>query len=153
MVRLSAYAEEERRHLLSLPCPVYQFTPFVTGTVLRRARIAVISTAGLHRRSDPPFGVGDTGYRLIPADSDADELVMSHISTNFDRTGFQMDRNMVLPLGRLRELAAEGYIGSVADYHYSLMGATDPTLMERSARNIGALLKRDRVNAVLLVPV
>ena len=51
---------------------------------------------------------------------------MSHISTNFDRTGFQQDINVVFPVDRLRELAARGTIGSVADFHYSFMGATAP---------------------------
>lgn len=30
---------------------------------------------------------------------------MSHISANFDRTGFQQDWNIVFPLDRLRDLA------------------------------------------------
>jgi hypothetical protein len=41
-------------------------------------------------------------------------LPMSHVSTNFDRTGFQMDINMVLPLDGLRERARFGIIGSIA---------------------------------------
>lgn len=100
-----------------------------------------------------PFGIGDTSYRLIPVGIEPDDLVMSHISTNFDRTGFQMDMNMVLPLDRLKELEDEGIIGSVADYHYSFMGATDPVQMEQQARDVAALLKKDRVTGVLLVPV
>lgn len=153
MVRLEQYDEKEREHLLNLPCPAYEQTPFTIAPDLASARIAIVSTAGLHRRSDQPFGVGDTSYRLIPAGIEADDLVMSHISTNFDRTGFQMDMNMVLPLDRLKELAKEGFIGSVADYHYSFMGATDPLQMEETARDVAALLKKDRVNGVLLIPV
>jgi D-proline reductase (dithiol) PrdB len=78
---------------------------------------------------------------------------MSHISTNFDRTGFQQDWNVVFPLDRLRELADHGIIGSVADFHYSYMGVTDPQQMEPTARDLAGLLKKDRVNAVLLLPV
>jgi D-proline reductase (dithiol) PrdB len=78
---------------------------------------------------------------------------MSHVSTNFDRTGFQMDVNMVIPLERLRELADLGVIESVAEFHYCFMGATTPTAMEAEARKVAALLKEDRVNCVLLVPV
>jgi D-proline reductase (dithiol) PrdB len=78
---------------------------------------------------------------------------MSHISTNFDRTGFQQDWNVVFPLDRLRELAEEKVIGSVADYHYSFMGATDPIRMEATARNLAKIMKNDGVDAVLLVPV
>ena len=153
MVRLEIYQEEERRHLLDLPCPTFDHTPFVSGVVPGRARVAVISTAGLHRRSDRPFQLGEAGYRVIPRNTDPAELVMSHVSTNFDRTGFQMDLNMVLPLDRLQELADRGVIDSVAEFHYSFMGATDPTPMEAEARKLAGVLKQDRVTCALLVPV
>ena len=78
---------------------------------------------------------------------------MTHISTNFDRTGFQRDWNVVFPLDRLKELSVDGIIGSVVDYHYSFMGATDPSAMEPAARDLAGLLKGDRVDAALLVPV
>jgi D-proline reductase (dithiol) PrdB len=41
----------------------------------------------------------------------------------------------------------------IAEYHYSFMGATDPAEMEPAARNLAVLLKGDRVEATLLVPV
>jgi len=44
-------------------------------------------------------------------------------------------------------------VGSVASIHYSFMGATHPAKMERMARQLAGLLKRDQVDAVLLVPV
>lgn len=157
MVRLAQFEEKERQHLLSLPCPTFESTPFVTtfadGGQLAAARLALVSTAGLHRREDKAFGVGETGYRLIPQDVQANDLVMSHISTNFDRTGFQLDINVVFPLDRLRELVDEGYIGSLANYHYSFMGATPPEQMEAEARSLAAVLHKDKVDAVLLVPV
>ncbi len=153
MVRLEIYQEDERRHLLDLPCPTYDYTPFVTTVTPTQARVAVSSTAGLHRRSDRPFGLGEAGYRVIPKEVDPADLVMSHVSTNFDRTGFQLDINMVLPLNRLEELADHGVIDSVAEFHYSFMGATDPTAMETEARTLAGLLKGDRVNCALLVPV
>ncbi len=153
MVRLSQYEEEERAHLLNLPCPEFESTPYISGTIVSKAKVAIISTAGLHRRNDRPFVPGETGYRLIPKDVAANDLVMSHISTNFDRTGFQMDVNMILPLDRLNELVEEGSVGSVAHYHYSFMGATDPTQMEEEARVLAGIMKKDEVDAVLLIPV
>jgi D-proline reductase (dithiol) PrdB len=153
MVRLSQFEEEERGHLLNLPCPVFDSTPFVTGVAPARARVALISTAGLHMAADRPFGVGESGYRLIHKDAAAGDLVMSHISTNFDRTGFQLDLNTIFPLQRLHEMVDEGVIGSVADYHYSFMGATDPTQMEQEASALALTLKKDGVNVALLVPV
>lgn len=153
MVRLAQYDEHERAHLLKLPCPTFDQTPFVTGVTPETARIAIVSTAGLHRRSDRPFALGEAGYRVLPVDVDASDLLMSHVSTNFDRTGFQLDINMVLPLDRLKELAGQGVIGSVADYHYSFMGATDPMPMEQEARSLAGILKQEQVDSILLVPV
>jgi len=113
----------------------------------------MISTAGLHRRGDRPFTLGSDDYRLIPGDAKANDLVMSHISTNFDRTGFQMDLNVIFPIDRLREMAGRGEIGSVAEFHYSFMGATEPEKMEPAIRKLTSLLKKDDINTVLLVPV
>ena len=92
-------------------------------------------------------------YRIIPSQCTASDLVMSHVSVNFDRTGFQQDWNVVFPLDRLRELAVDGTIGSLADFHYSFMGAADPKDLEPSARRLAPLLKQDRVDGVLLAPV
>ncbi|MBI9086284.1 MAG: hypothetical protein JEZ11_21975 [Desulfobacterales bacterium] len=75
------------------------------------------------------------------------------MSTNFDRTGFQQDINVVFPLDRLSELVDEGVIGSLATFHYAFMGATDPGKMEETARSLARIMKNDGVNAVLLVPV
>jgi len=120
---------------------------------LNRRRLALISTAGLQRRSDRPFDLGASDYRVIPSGTPAVELIMSHISTNFDRTGFQQDLNVVFPIDRLNELVEEGVIGSLATCHYSFMGATDPAQLERPARELARIMKDDGVDAVLLVPV
>ena len=160
MARLEQLPEAMRTRLEGLECPVFDSQPWVDGPPLAQRRVAIVSTAGLHGRDDRPFLIPPTkyggvlgDYRIIPGDAQASDLVMSHVSTNFDRTGFQQDWNVMFPLDRLRELAAQGTIGSVADYHYSFMGATDPRDMEPSARNLAQLLKQDQVNAVLLVPV
>jgi D-proline reductase (dithiol) PrdB len=158
MARLKDLPDWEREHLLELrdEAPRFDATPWADGPPLRERRVALISTAGLHRRGDRPFngGAGATEYRVIPADTTAGELVMSHISVNFDRSGFRQDLNVVLPLDRLKELAADGTIGSVADFHYSFMGAPWPsTKFEPKARELAELLRRDRVDAAVLIPV
>lgn len=153
MARLDQLPQTMRSHLTDLPCPSFPTTPWKTGPDLAKRRVALISTAGLHRRDDRPFESMSGEYRLIPGTISADNLVMTHLSTNFDRTGFQQDWNVVFPLDRLRELAQEEMIGSVADYHYSFMGAADPAVMESTARKLAGSLKGDQVDAVLLVPV
>ena len=153
MARLELMTEGQREHLLKLPCPTYESNPWVAGPPLNQRRVALISTAGVHKRNDRPFEMGATDYRIIPADTSSDDLIMSHISANFDRTGFQQDWNVVFPIDRLRELVANGTIASMAQYHYSFMGATDPREMESTARSLAGIMKNDGVNAVLLVPV
>lgn len=153
MARLDQIPEPMRSHIATLECPDFKTQPWMGGPPLSQRRVAMISTAGLHHRDDRPFTIMSGDYRIIPGDIATNDLVMSHISTNFDRTGFQQDWNVVFPLDRLRELADQGFIGSVADFHYSFMGATDPKLMEQTARDLAGLLKKDRVDAVLLVPV
>jgi D-proline reductase (dithiol) PrdB len=154
MVRLDQMPEQESKHLKELPCPTFETYPWVEGRPLSERRVAIVSTAGLHRRKDRPFTTepGDY-YRVIPGDIKASELLMSHVSTNFDHTGFQQDWNVLFPIDRLREFAEEGIIGSVADFHYSFMGALDPMKMEHDARSLASILKEDHVDALLLVPV
>ena len=160
MARLDQIHPAMRAALLAMACPTFDTRPWVAGPVLPERRVALVSTAGLHRRDDQPFAVtagnaramaGD--YRVIPDDIAANDLVMSHVSTNFDRTGFQQDWNVVFPLDRLHKLAQEGIIGSVAAFHYSFMGATEPSHMETAAHALAQLLRQDHVNAVCLVPV
>jgi D-proline reductase (dithiol) PrdB len=153
MVRLTDLTESEAQHLLDLPCPENADSPWTDVPSLAEARVAIITSAGLSLRSDDTFRPGASDYRVIPASIDSGEIIMSHVSTNFDRTGFQQDINVVFPIDRLRELAADGVVGSVADFHYSFMGATEPEKMEAKARELAGLLKEDRVNAVLLTPV
>ena len=154
MARLESMPEPMRSHIAKTKLPVFETQPWITGPVLNRRRVAIVSTAGLHRRDGRPFSFepGDH-YRIIPGDISANDLIMSHVSTNFDRSGFQQDWNIVFPLDRLRELVDEGVVGSLADFHYSFMGAMDPPDVEASARKIAEMLKKDDINAVLLIPV
>ena len=153
MVRLIDLPPAQAKRYGEIECPRFESTPFVTGPALSRRRVAVVTTAGLIRRGETPFRGGDAGYRAIPSATPADQLLLSHISVNLDRTGFQEDWNVVMPLDRLNELALAGRIGSVAATHYSFMGATDPMLMRPHAEEVAGRLKQDAVDAVLLSPI
>lgn len=154
MVRLNDLPPADAAHLLAKNTLRFDTEPFVTGPPLAERRVAIISTAGLHPADQDNFDLRDTGYRVIPGSYDAGGLVMSHSSVNFDRTGFQQDVNIVYPIDRLRELEAAGEIGSVADFHYSFMGAGwEPHEIEAACNDLAGLLEEDQVNAALLVPV
>lgn len=63
---------------------------------------------------------------------------------------------MVLPIDRLRELAAEGVVGGIGPSFYGFMGHIDgrhvKTLIEVTAPALAARLRADRVDAVFLTP-
>src|SRR5713101_3932592 len=160
MARLEQVHPAMRAALLAMACPTFDTQPWVAGPAWPQRRVALISTAGLHRRDDRPFAVtsgnaramaGD--YRAITNAIEANDLVMSHGSTNCERTGCLQDWNVVFLLDRLHGLAQEGVIGSVAAFHYAFVGATEPSHMEAAAHTLARLLTQDHVNAVCLVPV
>lgn len=154
MVRLADLPEVERAHLLAKGCPPFDSEPFVGGPPLAQRRVALVTSAGLHRVGDDAFSMVDLSYRVIPGTIRAEELTMTHSSVHFDRAGFREDVNLVFPIARLRELEAEGVVGSIADYHYSLMGAGWlPHQIEPTMRELARLLREDEVDAVCLVPV
>ncbi len=153
MTRLTDLPPAQAKRLAEAECPNFETRPWVTGPALSRRRVAIVSSAGLCLRGENPFRGRDADYRAIPSGTRPEQLLTSHISVNFDRTGLQEDWNVAFPLERLNELAAEGRIGSVAATHYSFMGASDPLQMEPHARQLASRLKSDRVDAVILAPV
>ena len=156
MARLSELGEWERE-LMSIKLKDLHplgGAPWVAGPALNQRRVALVTSAGIHRNDDQPFTDKTAAeYRIIPGSVTANELVMSHLSSNFDRSGFQQDINVVFPIDRLQELAAEGIVGSVAEYHYAFNGSTPTLQLEPRARQLAGLLKKDGVDAVLLTPV
>jgi D-proline reductase (dithiol) PrdB len=155
MVRLTDLLDDEREHLLSKSQP--PLGPFFwtkRNKPLSEMRVALITTAGLHFRGEQAFDFTDASFRPIPSEADADNLIMSHSSANFDRSGFAEDVNLVFPIDRLKELQRNGRIGSLADVHYSFMGAgLSPEAYEQSASQVATMLQRDQVDAVFLTPV
>jgi D-proline reductase (dithiol) PrdB len=154
MVDVKNLPEEERKHLTGKKLEPFQTAPFIHGPPLHERRVAIVTTAGLHRVGDMQFLMVDLSYRVLPGDIRGEELAMTHSSVHFDRTGFRDDVNVVFPIDRLRELAKIGVIGSVAGIHYSLMGAGwPPEMIENTAHQLAKLLLEDGVNAVVLSPV
>ncbi|MEZ5225190.1 MAG: glycine/sarcosine/betaine reductase selenoprotein B family protein [Acidimicrobiales bacterium] len=88
--------------------------------------------------------------------SDARDLVLGHWSPNFDRTGVAIDLNVVYPIDRLDELAAQGIIGAVAPRHASFAGNQPDdvsTIRLDSGPRAAGELAADGVDVVVLTPV
>jgi D-proline reductase (dithiol) PrdB len=153
LARLVDIPEPERTVIADLDCPVYADTSPVTPVAKALRHVAIVSTAGFILRGERPMLSNETGYRAIAASVDDSDILCSHVSTNFDRTGFQQDLNVMLPRDRLRELEEDGSIGKAADTHYAFMGATSPEKLEDKARELGRSMLALGVNTVVLAPV
>jgi D-proline reductase (dithiol) PrdB len=142
MARLEDIPQPTRDAVVAVPCPAFDTQPFVAGPPLAQRRVAIVFSAALIRRGDKPFPFGSAECRFLPASMPAADILMSHVSINFDRAGFQRDLNVVYPIDRLRELAAEGVIGGVAETHFTVMGSTDPVGMTATAERRAGLVPR-----------
>ena len=124
MPRLDRLAELGRKNLLRLPVPVNDTAPFSPlSRQLPACRLAIVTTAGLHRRDDRPFAPGEQTFRVVPAGAPAADIVQSHTSLGFDRVATMRDLNISYPVDRLRELIARGELAGTGPSHYSFMGA------------------------------
>lgn len=141
--------------LISLPQLRKLTTGDVPWTPLRKpledCTVALISTGGVHLRSDPPFNLnGDPTFRVIPKDAVSSDIAISHQA--YDRTDALKDINLVFPIERLRELEAEKVIGRLAEDHYGfgLMGSAERLMP--AIKEVARRISESGVDLVLLVP-
>lgn len=155
MPRLDRLPQLNRNNLLMLPVQVNDTAPFTRpARPLSGCRVAIVTTAGLHRRDDRPFGPGEQGYRVIPADTPAADIVQSHTSLGFDRLPIMRDLNISFPVDRLSELVGRGELGGVAPSHYSFMGALRDVrrVQEETGPEVGRRLKEEGADVALVTP-
>jgi D-proline reductase (dithiol) PrdB len=100
------------------------FTPF--DGELSKATVAIVTAGGVHLKEQEPFNIadelGDLGFRVIPPDADASQLMVTH--HHYDHSDADRDINVVFPLDVLRDLQAEGFIRDLARKHVGYMGYT-----------------------------
>ncbi len=139
----------------TLPVPEFVEPAFSEPPALREARVAIVTSAALTRSGGvSKWGFEDFHFETLP--DDARDLELGHLSPNFDRSGFAADLNVVYPVDRLRDLADQGLIGSVADHHYAFAGNQPEGLSALRLDTGPACAKKmveDGVDVVLLTPV
>src|SRR4030065_1107265 len=96
---------------------------------LSQTTIALVTSAGISLRTDPPFDMerekreaiwGDRSYRGVPRGTSEKEIDVNHLHIN--TTYIKQDMNVMLPLARMAEFEKEGVIGRLAPTSYSFFG-------------------------------
>jgi len=155
MPRLDRLPQISRNNLLTFPAQVNDGAPFVRlAKPLSACRLAIVTTAGLHRRGDRLFAPGDQTYRVIPSETPTVDIIQSHTSIGFDRVPTMRDVNICFPVDRLRELAARGVLGGLGPSSYSFMGAQREVarIEGETGPEVGRRLRDEGVDAALITP-
>lgn len=118
---------------------------------LNQMKIALVSTAGVYLKSQEPYNLeSDESFRLFPGDFTSADLAFAH--EHYDHSDADQDPNVMYPIDRLRELAAEGIIGGVANKHIGMMGYSMKLkqVYEETVPAIAKEINRSNADAVLL---
>jgi D-proline reductase (dithiol) PrdB len=124
---------------------------------LAQTTVALVTSAALTQPGQPPMDgpniEGDYTIRLLDIDMPTAELRIWH--THFDLAAALEDINVVYPIDRLKELAADGTIGGVASPAVSFMGYFSNVFRIRDevAPAVVDAVLRSGADAALLVPV
>jgi D-proline reductase (dithiol) PrdB len=99
------------------------------GKPLAEARLTLISSCGVHARSDRPLDVchlfGVFRFRRVPSQLRHEDLIIHQLK--YPHADADVDINVIFPIERLQELAAEGVLGCLTDNFFSLIGySMDP---------------------------
>ena len=124
---------------------------------LSEARLALISSCGVHARSDRPLDVchpfGDFRFRRVPSRLRHQDLIIHQLKYPHDDA--DVDINVIFPIERLQELTSEGVLGGLTENFFSFIGYNmDPGRFERTVtRDIAeAVVVEEGADAALLVP-
>ena len=136
------------------------WAPF--GKRLAQSRVALLSSAGIHLRSQPAFDLereraepewGDPSWRAIPAGTPPDQLAVAH--HHISDTDILLDPEIALPMRGLAALVEAGIVGSATPTHISVMGFQAAGLdgwRDETAPEITALLRSEGADGVILAP-
>lgn len=120
---------------------------------LKDSKVAFITTAGVHLKSDQPFNTkGDHTFRMVPGDVDFNDLTITH--DHYDKEEAMKDINCVFPLEILRNLSKNGFIKEVGPHHFGFMGYIPEVdlLINESAPRIADILENDDIDIALFSP-
>lgn len=123
---------------------------------LAQCRVALLTSGGVSHREAKPFNPqARNDLRLDAINSDTPPAALVVNDDYYNHRDADRDINCIFPIDRLRELAAEGLIGAVANHHYSgFMGRiyTRDVVINEAAPALARRLRAEEVDAAALVP-
>ncbi len=128
---------------------------------LSQTTIALVTSAGISLKSDPPFDMerekkepiwGDRSFRTIPRETTEKDIEVNHLHIN--TTYVKQDINVMLPLARMVEFEREKVIARLAPTAYSFYGFQwqNTDFLKEAIEPISKRMKVEGVEAVLLTP-
>jgi D-proline reductase (dithiol) PrdB len=123
---------------------------------LSESRLTFVSTAGVQPKNTLPFDtahpVGDYSFRLVPSHLTPADLEIHQLK--YPTAGAEKDLNVIFPIERLQELAAEKFIGELAENFFSFVGYNmDAERLEMTlAKDIAKAVEAEKPDVVLLAP-
>jgi len=128
---------------------------------LSQTTIALVTSAGISLKSDPPFDMerekreptwGDRSFRAIPRGTTEEDIEVNHLHIN--TTYIKQDINVILPLARMAEFEQERTIGRLAPTAYSFYGFQwqNTDFLKEAIEPISEKMKLEGVETVLLTP-
>ena len=142
--------------------PPYRWTVNEDAPLMRltkpvnEARVTMLTSGGISMCAMPawdPMSRNDHRLDAIPADADVTDFQIH--DSYYDHSDADQDLNCQFPIERLREMVADGTIGSVADRFWSgFMGRiyNRTKVLEESAPAFAAELHKDEVDLLIAVP-
>ncbi len=128
---------------------------------LSQTTIALVTSAGISLKTDPPFDMerekkeaiwGDRSFRAIPRETREKDIEVNHLHINTN--WIKQDINVILPLARMAEFEKEKIIGRLAPTAYSFYGFQwqSTEFLKEAIEPISKKMKVERVEAVLMTP-
>ena len=157
-----SYVEALNNHYGSMGFPPYQWTVNETAPLTRlrkplgECRVTMLTSGGISHCTMPGFDPdARNDHRLDAIEVDADSGDFDINDSYYDHRDAENDLNCVFPIDRLRELDANGTIGSLAPRFWSgFMGRiyNRTKVIEESAPAFVEKLNEDAVDILLAAP-
>ena len=120
---------------------------------IAQSRIGMFVSCGAQLPEDPRLGeTEDISFRLLHRDTPLSKLIISHKTAV--RKWAEEDLNVAYPLARMKELEAEGVIGTLAHTAVSIVGSIHrfTELLEQTVPAVKQIYDSQGVDLVILFP-